>query len=106
MIWTGGAVKTPAVVDEYISQSDIPATLLAQMGIDYEAFPFSRNLADPSIPKFGYYTYPNGFGWIDGDNNVVFDCDSDRPVYMQGLSPDSCLYRGKALLQKLYDAVM
>lgn len=106
MIWTGGAVKTPAVVDEYVSQSDIPATLLAQMGIDYESFPFSRNLADPSIPKFGYYTYPNGFGWIDGDNNVVFDCDSDRPVYMQGLSPDSCLYRGKALLQKLYDAVM
>lgn len=106
MIWTGGAVKTPAVVDEYVSQSDIPATLLAQMGIDYESFPFSRNLVDPSIPKFGYYTYPNGFGWIDGDNNVVFDCDSDRPVYMQGLSPDSCLYRGKALLQKLYDAVM
>lgn len=106
MIWSGGAVKAPAVIDEYISQSDIPSTLLAQMGIEYAAFPYSRNIADPSIHKFGYYTYPNGFGWIDTCNNVIFDCDSNRPGLMQGTTPDSCLLQGKALLQKLYDAVM
>ena len=106
MIWSGGAVKAPAVIEEYLSQSDIPATLLAQLGIDYGEFPFSRNIADPILCKFGYYTYPNGFGWIDSDNNVIFDCDSGRPVLMQGATPDSCLLRGKALLQKLYDAVM
>lgn len=105
MIWCGGAIKHPAVIGEYISQSDIPSTLLAQLGITYEAFPFSRNVADTSIPNFGYYTYPNGFGYIDSCNNVIFDCDSDRPVLMQGTAPDTCLLRGKALLQKLYDAV-
>lgn len=105
MIWTGGAIKSPAVIDEYISQSDIASTLLSQLGIDYSAFPFSRNVADPSIRKYGYYTYPNGFGWIDADNNVIFDCDSNRPVSMQGSNPDSCLLFGKAMLQKLYDAV-
>jgi len=33
MLWLGGAVRRPTVVETYGSQSDLAATLLAQLGI-------------------------------------------------------------------------
>ena len=42
MLWLGGAVRRPAVVETYGSQSDLAATLLAQLGIAHGDFLFSR----------------------------------------------------------------
>ena len=41
MLWLGGAVRRPAVVETYGSQSDLAATLLAQLGIAHGDFLFS-----------------------------------------------------------------
>ena len=57
MLWTGGAVKRPAVVDTYASQTDIAATLLAQMGIAHDDYPFSRDIFDPRLPNSSATTY-------------------------------------------------
>ena len=103
MIWLGGAVRRPAVVETYGSQSDLAATLLAQLGIAHGDFLFSRDLFDPARPKFGYWCFNNGFGVADAGGTTIFDCTSARVI-----SPDSTaaqLRDGKAMLQTTYKAI-
>ena len=103
MLWLGGAVRRPAVVETYGSQSDLAATLLAQLGIAHGDFLFSRDLFDPARPKFGYWCFNNGFGVADAGGTTLFDCTSARVI-----SPDSTaaqLRDGKAMLQTTYKAI-
>ena len=103
MLWLGGAVRRPTVVETYGSQSDLAATLLAQLGIAHGDFLFSRDLFDPARPKFGYWCFNNGFGVADAGGTTIFDCTSARVI-----SPDSTaaqLRDGKAMLQTTYKAI-
>ncbi len=103
MLWLGGAVRRPAVVETYGSQSDLAATLLAQLGIAHGDFLFSRDLFDPARPNFGYWCFNNGFGVADAGGTTIFDCTSARVI-----SPDSTaaqLRDGKAMLQTTYKAI-
>lgn len=103
MLWLGGAVRRPAVVETYGSQSDLAATLLAQLEIAHGDFLFSRDLFDPARPKFGYWCFNNGFGVADAGGTTIFDCTSARVI-----SPDSTaaqLRDGKAMLQTTYKAI-
>ena len=103
MLWLGGAVRRPAVVETYGSQSDLAATLLAQLGIAHGDFLFSRDLFDPARPKFGCWCFNNGFGVADAGGTTIFDCTSARVI-----SPDSTaaqLRDGKAMLQTTYKAI-
>ena len=103
MLWLGGAVRRPAVVETYGSQSDLAATLLAQLGIAHGDFLFSRDLFDPARPKFGYWCFNNGFGVADAGGTTIFDCTSARVI-----SPDSTAAQrrdGKAMLQTTYKAI-
>lgn len=103
MLWLGGAVRRPTVVETYGSQSDLAATLLAQLGIAHGDFLFSRDLFDPARPKFGYWCFNNGFGVADAGGTTIFDYTSARVI-----SPDSTaaqLRDGKAMLQTTYKAI-
>ena len=40
MLWIGGAVKEPVVIDKLANQTDLAATLLNQLGIDQRFVPF------------------------------------------------------------------
>ena len=103
MLWLGGAVRRPAVVETYGSQSDLAATLLAQLGIAHGDFLFSRDLFDPARPKFGYWCFNNGFGVADAGGTTIFDCTSARVI-----SPDSTaaqLRVGKAMLETTFKAL-
>ena len=103
MLWLGGAVRRPTVVETYASQSDLAATLLTQLGIDHGDFRFSRDIFDPARPKFGYWCFNNGFGMADAGGATIFDCTSGRVI-----SPDSTaaqLRDGKAMLQTTYKAI-
>ena len=50
MIWLGGAVAAPRVVDTYASQIDICATILGQLGIDHSDFDYSKDIFAPAPP--------------------------------------------------------
>ncbi len=104
MLWTGGAVKTPEVIDRLASQTDLAATLLAQLGLPYDDFKFSRNLFCPDYQPYAFYTYPNGFGFIDSTGVTVFDNEGMKPL-IEWPEEDSeiRIRKGKALLQTLYD---
>lgn len=104
VLWLGGAVSEPRVIDCNMCQSDIAATLLAQLGIGHDDFRFSRNVlsSDYSYP-FSFYTFPNGFCYIDSTGFTLFDDDGGQVLMEEGEGTDLRMNRGKAILQTLHD---
>lgn len=104
MLWLGGAVAGPRVIDTYANQTDLAATLLNQMGLPHEEFIFSKDIFDPAYPPYAFYTFPNGFGFIDTTGVSVYDNESNRPLLaVPAEGNEERLDKGKALLQTLYD---
>ena len=103
LILTGGAVKEPQRITAYGSQIDIAATLLAQLGLPHDDFTFSTIILNPSSPHFAFFTFPNIFGMVTADNEVVFNCESNTVAMDEGTHQGENLNKGKAYLQKLYD---
>ena len=100
MIWTGGAVAEPRVVEDYAAQIDIAATLLAQLGIAHDDFDYSKDIFAPTPPrKFAYYTFNDGFGVVDASGEAVWDATGDRVV--TATNPE-LLDVGRTMLQTTY----
>lgn len=101
MLWVGGAVRSPRIVDLLCSQSDLAATLLAQMNIPADHFPFSRNIMGVQYPQrrqFAIHSDKNCLNLILPDGHWLYDCVS------RTLQPDdkSQLLFVEALMQRLY----
>ena len=104
ILWLGGAVKEPKVIDRFTVQPDMAATILAQMGIDFSDFRFSRNvLSDTYKYPFSFYTFSNGLCFIDSTGITLYDDDSGQCLINDPVGSDLRLDRGKAILQTLYD---
>ena len=104
VLWLGGAVKKPVIIDRFTAQSDLAATILGQMEIDHSDFRFSRNvLSEDYQYPFSFYTFNNGFCFMDSTGVTLFDDDASSCIIND---PDDSLIRlerGKAILQTLYD---
>lgn len=84
------------------SQNDIAATLLGLLGMDSEAFPFSHNLLDPSVPHFGWITEPELAAILSGGRSGAINISTNRPE----AGADSALTAAtKAQLQLIYTAL-
>lgn len=105
LVISGGAVKEAKQIDTYASQIDIAATLLAQLGVTHDKYIFSKNILNPASPHFAFFTFPNAFGMVTPDNEVVFDCESNTIVVDEGTHKGVNLDKGKTYLQKLYDDI-
>lgn len=103
MIWLGGAIKEPLIIDTYANQTDLAATLLSQLNLPHHPFTFSRDILDPGYPKYSFYTFPNGFGFIDSTGVSVYDNESNKPLMQEPEDSNARLDKGKVLLQTLYD---
>lgn len=104
MIWTGGAVKDPMIVDKYAGQTDLAATLLSQLGLSHRDFSFSKDIFCPSSPQYAFYTFPNSFGFIDSTGVTVMDNESCQLLISDSSENEKQrLSKGKTLLQTLYD---
>ncbi len=81
-------------------QFHLPATLLAQLGLDYSKFEFSTNLFNPYAKSFAYYAFDNGFGIIGNNDTIVFDNSANAIISKHTkLKNDSTLNLGKSFLQ-------
>ena len=100
MIWTGGAVAGPRVVEEYASQVDICATILGQLEVAHDDFDYSKDIFAPTPPrKFAYYTFNDGFGVVDASGEAVWDATSGKAV--SETSP-ALMDVGRTMLQTTY----
>ena len=99
MIWLGGAVAAPRVVDTYASQIDLCATILGQLGIDHSDFDYSKDIFAPTPRKFAYYTFNDGFGVVDASGEAVWDATSGKAV---SETAPGLLDIGRTMLQTTY----
>lgn len=100
VVFAGGAVEGGRRIDTIMSQTDLPALILGQMGLDHSDFPFSRDILAPTYThSFAFHTYNNGFMYIDPRGCTIVDNVSDQAV--EGPDPER-ERRGRALLQTLY----
>ena len=97
MIWTGGAVSHPAVINTFCSQSDLAATLLGQMDIPHSEYPWSRDVLSVDYRRpFAQHNWPDGFSIMDSTGYHVFDLNAHRVI--KG-ADGSAIQTGKAILQ-------
>lgn len=100
MVWLGGAVAAPRVVDTYASQIDICATILGQMGIAHDDFDYSKDIFAPAPPrKFAYYTFNDGFGVVDASGEAVWDATGGKAV---SETAPGLMDIGRTMLQTTY----
>lgn len=68
MLFIGGALKDEwkgKTVDKIVSQLDVTTTILHQLNISAERYPWSRNMMNPTTPSSAYYVFYGGGGYIN-----------------------------------------
>ena len=103
MLWLGGALKGAKVVENICSQTDLAATLLAQLGVDHSGFVMSRDIFVPNSEQFGYYTFNNGFGVVTPRGATIYDCTTEQPTTENPDEDD--IIKGKTMLQTTYNII-
>ena len=100
MIWVGGAVKEPRQIDKVCNQTDLPATLLGQLGISHDEFSFSRDVLSSTYTRpFATHTFDDGFSMVDSTSFVCYDLVSNKVIAEEGRKNEQLLTLGKAILQ-------
>ena len=104
MLWLGGAIKEPMKVDKIMNQTDMAATLLGQLGLDYSMFPFSRNvLSDAYQYPFAFYSSGSVFAFRDSTGVSAYDIKANQVSYEEPSASKERMNRGKVILQSAYD---
>ncbi|RWU10261.1 alkaline phosphatase family protein [Pedobacter chitinilyticus] len=92
--------------DKTGSQQDLSATLLAQLNINTKEFKWSKNLLNPYHRNFAYFSWDNGFGFIENGHAVTFDNVGKSVLYNSkpedAQQTNKLLNTGKAYLQTVY----
>ncbi len=104
MLWLGGAIAQPMTIDVIGQQTDLAATLLAQLGIDHSEFNFSHDLLARDHRPYAFYDFPDGFGLVTDSCVYVQDNEQDGVPLKWSHDPEGKAQRwGKAYLQHLFD---
>lgn len=104
MLWLGGAIRQPKRIHTLMNQSDMVATLLAQMELPHDNFPWSRNVMSPhySYP-FAYSSFPGGILFADSTGISVYDITGEKSIQETPRPNPVRTNRAKAILQSSYD---
>jgi phosphoglycerol transferase MdoB-like AlkP superfamily enzyme len=91
------------VIDRIGSQVDVAATLLAQLGIGHEAFPWSQDLMNPNTNQFAAISFEEGIGWVCPQGHFFWD-NKIKDFLNNDLSSDQdrIIKQGKSYLQIVY----
>lgn len=101
ILFLGGALKqTGITIDAVCSQIDIASTLTHQT-LSQANFPFSKNILDSSTSQWAFFSFNDGFGFIQPGRPVLFDNVGRIPL--PGYATDAQGIRlGKAMQQHSY----
>lgn len=103
MLWLGGALEKQAMeVPQIVSQIDISATLLHQVGLNAYAYNWSKNIFDPKTKHWAFFSFNNGFGFIQPKKEMVFDNIGKKMIQLNGTSAPHDIELGKALMQRMF----
>ena len=100
MVWAGGAVKAPRKITQLCNQTDLVATLLAQLRLPHDQFRWSRDVLSASYRyPFAVHNYNNGFSLTDSTGFIAYDLESQRLVTNESSQAKHLERIGKAILQ-------
>ena len=100
LVWVGGAVKAHQEITQLCNQTDLAATLLAQMHLSHQAFRWSRDVLSSSYQyPFAVHNYNNGFSLIDSTGFIVYDLGASQLVKAESSRGHRLERMGKAILQ-------
>ena len=100
MIWIGGAVKEARRIEQMCNQTDLPATLLGQLGIRHDDYTFSRDVLSKTYTKpCAIHTYDDGYLMYDTTSYVCYDFIGERVVGGEGNNQQQLMQWAKAILQ-------
>nr|WP_294893919.1 alkaline phosphatase family protein [uncultured Pedobacter sp.] len=114
VLFFGGALKPEfkaKKMDKVGCQIDISSMLLNQLNISDTAFHYSKNLLAPAVKGFAFYSWNNGFGFINEDKKAVsFDPVGNQVIYQDRFSSEKAkadaLINAKALMQNIFTDYM
>ena len=100
MLFLGGALtKTGIEINKFGSQTDLPATLFGLMNYPTKSFNWSKNLLDSSIHQWAYFSFNNGFGYVEPGKYLIFDNVGKMIIEKQGNISGQDIKKGKAIQQ-------
>jgi phosphoglycerol transferase MdoB-like AlkP superfamily enzyme len=105
----GAALKNEfkgKTIDFPVSHVDFPAIILAQLGLAYDKFKWSKNIFDKNYQTpWAFYTFDEGFGFLKNKDKIVYDIKLNKLIVKTESKTinDSLTKEGKTLLQKLLD---
>ncbi len=103
MIWLGGALNVQdTVVNTIASQTDVAATLLAQLKIESSDFKFSKNILNPAQVPYAFFTFNNGFGFMKPDNLLIYNTITNTYSGSKANTDSINEKQGKAYLQSIF----
>jgi len=101
MVWTGGLVKKPVVIDKILSQTDIPLILLKQLNTEpIKKYDFSNPINKGGKQDFATYYYNDGLGFVTKNCVLIYD-NISKEYQDEYCKNDSIGTLGKAYLQVL-----
>ena len=90
LIFSGGALNVRDTVIETLgSQTDVVATLFAQLGIDHSAYRYSKNLLSDTLLPFAYYAYSNAVGMITDRGVSIYNPKTGSYIAGDTVSPNN-----------------
>ena len=105
MLWLGGAIREPRCISTLMNQSDIAATLLAQIGLPHDEFPWSRNVMAPDYKPFVYCTYPAGLFYKDATGETLYDLTAELPIPVGEPADSTRLRKALTILHASYSLI-
>jgi phosphoglycerol transferase MdoB-like AlkP superfamily enzyme len=105
MLWLGGALKSKNIkINSVASQTDIPTTLLNQLGVNpHIPFQYSNDILDSSANKLAFFVFSNGFGFITDTNKLSYDYVQNKVILSEGKGTEKILKLGKEYMQVVYN---
>jgi phosphoglycerol transferase MdoB-like AlkP superfamily enzyme len=90
--------------EEVASQTDLASTLLHQLDQDASKFTYSKNLFNPYINHFAFYSFDEGFGLVKPEGHLTWHVKENRTEFVKSNSPqetEQMKKEGQAFLQVL-----
>ena len=103
---TGGALKDEfkgKTMDRIESQVDFTSSLLSQLNLPTGEYHWSKNIFNPSSKQFAFYSFDDGFGWVDDSGDVIYDNKMQKVLGNSLPASSGEVKSGKAYLQLLMD---
>jgi phosphoglycerol transferase MdoB-like AlkP superfamily enzyme len=114
LLFFGDAIKEQyrgKKISKLGNQTDIAATLLAQLNLPYDQFKWSKDLLNPDSKPFAFFDWDNGMGFMLDGQVISFDNLGKQVVYTKNPKCDKALNEktllyGKAYLQQVFTEYM